>query len=86
MRDPDFIDQPRPQIFSEAGRVVRRQPNVFVEMEHLDPFPGNARHAGKSFQQFKLGRARRRDDSRLILLSDCTANGIGSLLSASLAK
>jgi hypothetical protein len=36
MLDPDFIDQPRPQIFSEAGRVVRRQPNVFVEMEHLD--------------------------------------------------
>jgi hypothetical protein len=57
MRDPDFIDQPRPQIFSEAGRVVRWQPHRIRRDGTSRPFPGNARHAGKSFQQFKLGRA-----------------------------
>ena len=81
MPDPNFIDQPDPQIPSKAGRMMRGQSNIFVEVKQFDSFPGNARQAGKSLQQFKLGCAGGSDNPGPVILLDRLTDSLGSLLS-----
>src|ERR1022692_5244693 len=54
--------------------------NVLVEMEQLNLVPGDSRKSGEGLEALELGRPSRRNDSRLALLANRTADGHRSLL------
>ena len=60
--------------------MIRRQPDVFVEMKHFDSFPVDARQAGERVQQFELRRTGRRDHAGTSVLLDRRANGISGVM------
>src|SRR2546426_11726215 len=62
--DSRLIDQTLQKVFAKAGRMGKRQPDIFIEVKHLDPGPVYARHTRQGVQKLKLRDARRRNDSR----------------------
>jgi hypothetical protein len=46
--------EPLEQILSKAGRMGDRQPDVLIEMEHLDPRPVDLAVRNQGLQEFEL--------------------------------
>ena len=46
--DPRRVDQPLAEVAAEARRVIARDADVLVEMEHLDVAPG---HVGQRHER-----------------------------------
>jgi hypothetical protein len=60
----DLADQALLQIEPETGRVIGRQANVLIQMEHRDPRPIYLWLAREMRQEGKLRGARGHDDAR----------------------
>ena len=66
--DASFLNQPLPQIAAETGGVRGGNPNVFVEMKHLDLWPVDIRQHGERMagpaDEIRELRAEVREDFR----------------------
>src|SRR2546425_8840898 len=66
--DSRLVDQTLQKVFAKAGRMGNRQPDIFIQVKHLDPGPVYARRTGQGVQKLKLRDACRGNDSRVAVV------------------
>src|SRR4029077_18413676 len=86
LRDSSFSNQLLEQHLAKASRVGDRQPDVLIEMKHLNMLPVEVGHFGERVQEFQLRSRCRGDDARLAIIPYSAPNGRGSLLRRRVAQ
>src|SRR5262249_39277347 len=79
MRYSRRSDQVLHQLLAKARRMRDWQAGVFIEVEHLDFRPVNARRLCQSVQKLELRSARGGDDARPPALGDCAVDSVRGL-------
>jgi hypothetical protein len=86
LRYPRFGNQVLEKIFAKAGSVSDGQPDVFIEVKHLDLLPVDVLRAGQSIKKIELGRPGCDDDAGASAIEDRPADRGGRLLGGGLAE
>src|SRR6267143_1834239 len=84
--NPGFANQTLEKIFAKAGRVSDGQPDVFIEVKHLDALPVNVFRVGQRIEKIQLGRTCCDDDSGAPAIEDRPAHGSGRLFGSGFAE
>lgn len=73
----DFIDEAGFQVAAERCAMIRRDADIFVQVEPFDAGPIDARFGRQGIEDFELARSGRDDDSSLATLGDGAAKDHG---------
>ena len=73
----DFLDESGFQVAAERCAMIRRDTDIFVQVEPLDAGPIDSRLGRQGIEDFELARSGRDDDSSLAPLGDGAAEDHG---------
>src|SRR5438445_13059496 len=80
------MNQALEKILAKAGRMIERQPDVLIEVKHLDLLPVYVFRVGQRIEKVQLGRSRCDDDAGAAAIEDRTAHGSGRLFGGGVAE
>ena len=86
LHDPGFRNQTLEKILAKAGRMSDRQPDVLVEVKHLDTPPVDVLRAGQRIEKIQLGRSGCDDDTGASAIEDRAAYRGGRLFGGGFAE
>src|SRR2546428_13694024 len=86
LRNPRLKNQPLKKILAKAGWVSDRQPDIFIEVKHLDSLPVDVFCLGQRIQKIQLGRSRCHDNTGPSAIEDGSAHSSRRLFSSSSCK
>ena len=86
LRDPSLKNQPLKKILAKAGWVSDRQPDIFIEVKHLDSLPVDVFCLGQRIQKIQLGRSRCHDNTGPSAIEDGSAHSSRRLFGSSCAE
>jgi len=73
--NPNLTNQALEKIFAKAGRMSDRQPDILIEVKHLDSLPVDVFRVGQRVEKIQLGCSRSDDDTGAAVIVDRSAHG-----------